>query len=99
MPTNSPVAAMKWFLMAWPLLLSPAMVSKGFSTGLLGMMGDGKARVDTKIDGLAGNFPMQRIDQADIRLPTRNDIFVTIPAQAIPLEQQHDVARRDNASR
>lgn len=100
MPTNSPVAAIKWFLAAWPLLLSPAMVSKGFSTGLLGMMGDSKARSNTKVGGPDESFPMQRRDQADIELPAKNEISVTIPVQAIPLAQQHDVVqvKRDNAS-
>jgi hypothetical protein len=69
------------------------MVSKGFSTGLLGMMGCGKAKLNTKVDGLTENFPMQRIYQADIELPTRNEIFVTIPVQAMPLAQQHDVVQ------
>lgn len=69
------------------------MVSKGFSIGWLGMMSCGKARLNTKVGDLAENFPMQRVGQADIGLPTRNEMFVTIPVQAIPLQQQHDVVQ------
>lgn len=84
---------MKWFLAAWPLLLSPVMVWKGFSIDRLGMVSCGRSRLDTKVGGLAENFPMQRVDQADIGPPTRNEIFVTTPVQAIPLQQQHDVVQ------
>lgn len=56
-------------------------------------MGGGKARLNTRIGGLTENFPMQRMDQTDIGEPARNEIFVTIPVQTIPLEQQHDVVQ------
>jgi hypothetical protein len=46
-PTNSPVAATKWFFMAWPLFLFPAMLSNGFSIGMIGV-GLIKLEVDHK---------------------------------------------------
>lgn len=56
-------------------------------------MGGSKAKLNTKVVGLTEVFPMQRIDQADIELPTRDEDFVTISVQAIPLAQQHDVVQ------